>query len=80
MTNCGANINALNNIKVVYMNIEKNHDVIMGTYSVTTNPVKQSVLFHQKQQNLNKSIKRDLNVDFSNIDVMKKSGLIDNCR
>ena len=52
----------------------------MGTYSVTTNPVKQSVLFHQKQQNLNKSIKRDLNVDFSNIDVMKKSGLIDNCR
>ncbi len=44
----------------------------MGTYSVTTNPVKQSVLFHQKQQNLNKSIKRDLNVDFSNIDVMKK--------
>ncbi len=80
MTNCGANINALNNIKVVYMNIEKNHEVIMGTYSVTTNPVKQSVLFHQKQQNLNKSIKRDLNVDFSNIDVMKKSGLIDNCR
>ncbi len=24
----------------------------MGTYSVTTNPVKQSVLFNQKQQNL----------------------------
>lgn len=23
MTNCGANIDALNNIKVVYMNIEK---------------------------------------------------------
>ena len=23
MTNCGANINSLNNIKVVYMNIEK---------------------------------------------------------
>lgn len=44
----------------------------MGTYSVTTNPVKQSVLFNQKQQNLKKSIKRDLNVDFSNIDVMKK--------
>lgn len=52
----------------------------MGTYSVTTNPVKQSVLFHQRQQNLNKSIKRDLNVDFSNIDVMKKSGVIDDCR
>ncbi len=52
----------------------------MGTYSVTTNPVKQSVLFHQKQQNLNKSIKRDLNVDFSNIDVMKKSGVINDCR
>lgn len=51
----------------------------MGTYSVTTNPVKQSVLFNQKQQNLKKSIKRDLNVDFSNIDVMKKSGVIDDC-
>ena len=51
----------------------------MGTYSVTTNPVKQSVLFNQKQQNLNKSIKRDLNMDFSNIDVMKKSGVIDDC-
>lgn len=60
--------------------MRKNHEVIMGTYSVTTNPVKQSVLFHQKQQNLNKSIKRDLNVDFSNIDVMKKSGVINDCR
>ena len=59
--------------------MRKNYEVIMGTYSVTTNPVKQSVLFNQKQQNLKKSIKRDLNVDFSNIDVMKKSGVIDDC-
>ena len=36
----------------------------MGTYSVTTNPVKQSVLFNQKTAKFKKSIKRDLNVDF----------------